>query len=215
MARFLAGVLTGVVVVLLAGFLTLMWLVPGSNAPPPPLPPVPTQVPSPGPGETVLGRAALTSVLVQTTAGTLADVSASGQGVTLSDQGIRANQLTINATLPFSTIADQVGGGIELFAVSTTRAGVRKRITILGRDVDVTAVASVGAENGQLVITPQSVDLGGPGWIDGAASGALRQIGTIRHTVEGLPDGMHLVAVSVADTGFRARLEGSQVAITR
>ena len=36
---------------------------------------------------------------------------------------------------------------------------------------------------------------------------------TIRHTVEGLPDGMRLVRVTVTDNGFRALLEGSNVAL--
>jgi hypothetical protein len=36
---------------------------------------------------------------------------------------------------------------------------------------------------------------------------------TIRHTVEGLPEGMRLTRVTVSDNGFRATLEGSNVTL--
>ena len=63
------------------------------------------------------------------------------------------------------------------------------------------------------MIEPETVDLGGPDLVDGALSAAARRLVTIRHTVEGLPDGMRLVRVTVTDNGFRALLEGSNVAL--
>lgn len=215
MLRFLAGVCTGIVAVVLAGVITVSILLPSPDAPPPPPRPTPTALPTPAAGETVLGRVALTSVQVATPHGELTEVSASGQGVTFSDKGLRANQLTVDATLPFDTVVGQVGGDIELYAVSPTRAGVRTTVALLGQELRVDAVATVSAQDGQLVVTPETIDVGGPGWLEGAMSASVRRLVTIRHTIAGLPEGMRLVAVSVTQTGFRARLEGSQVSITR
>ena len=36
-----------------------------------------------------------------------------------------------------------------------------------------------------------------------------RRLVTVRHAVQGLPQGMRLTGVSVVDGGFRAHLEGS------
>ena len=84
-----------------------------------------------------------------------------------------------------------------------------------GREVEVRATGTVRAVDGQLVIEPETVDLDGPDWLDSAASALVRQLVTIRHTVEGVPEGMALTSVSVQEGGFRAHLRGDDVAITR
>lgn len=215
MVKFLAGVATGVVAVLLAVLVGAMMLRPASDAPPPPARPTPTAIPSPQAGETVLGHATLTSSQVQTTDGELTDIAASGEGLTLAENGLRANRLTINATLPFHTAQEQIGQGVTLYQAPGGRAGVRATMSFLGQELGASAVAAVRAEDGQLVITPESVDVGGPAWLNSAATSAATTFLTIRHTIGGLPDGMRLIAVSVQENGFRVRLEGSQVAITR
>lgn len=214
-AVFLAGLVTGVILVVLAGWVTLSGLGSVADAPPASPRPTPSATPTPGPGQTVIARGSLTSSQVLTTEGTLQDVTASGEGLTLSDKGIHANRLTITATLPFAVAAQQVGEGVDLYAAGSGRAGVRRTVDLLGQQVLVTATGDVRAVNGQLVITPVTVDLGGPDWLDSVASAAAREFVSIKHTVQGLPDGMRLIAVSVADDGFHARLEGSDITIGR
>lgn len=165
--------------------------------------------------ETWLGDVRLTSGDVVTADGGLSDVTAVGSDVSLTGDGLRAGVLDIDVTLPFDTAAAQIGGGVSLYAADSGLAGLRRRVSVLGRDVDVRATGAVRAVDGRLVIEPETIDLDGPDWLDSAASALVRQLVTIRHTVEGVPDGMALTSVSVQPGGFRAHLRGAEVAITR
>ncbi|MFW5468663.1 LmeA family phospholipid-binding protein [Knoellia sp. CPCC 206435] len=166
-------------------------------------------------GETWLRDVRLTSADVATADGGLRDVTAVGSAVTLTSDGLRAGRLDIDATLPFETAAAQIGGGVELYAADAGLAGLSRRVNVLGRDVEVSATGTVRAVDGRLVIEPETIDLDGPDWLDSAASALVRQLVTIRHTVEGVPEGMALTSVSVQEGGFRAHLRGDDVAITR
>lgn len=220
MKQFVLGAVTMLVALLVAA-LALLWSVgsPGSgtDVPVPSVsasaqPAAPTNL---GKGDTWLGDVRLTSNQVVTGDGGLRDVSAVGSGVTLTDKGLRATRLDIDAALPFATASSQIGGGVTLFAAADGRAGLRRQVSVLGRDVEVRATGAVRAEGGQLVITPETIDLDGPDWLDSAASSLVRQLVTIRHTVEGVPEGMALTSVSVQADGFRAHLRGDDVTISR
>ena len=218
--QFVLGA-ASMLVALVVAMTAVVWSVgsPGSGAdvPSPPAtsstsPSAPTDLAE---GETWLGDVRLTSADVVTADGGLSDVSAVGSGVTLTADGLRAGRLDLDATLPFDTAASQIGGGVSLYAADSGLAGLRRRVTVLGRDVEVRATGTVRAVDGRLVIEPETVDLDGPDWLDSAASAVVRQLVTIRHTVEGVPDGMALTSVSVQPDGFRAHLRGSDVAVTR
>ena len=75
------------------------------------------------------------------------------------------------------------------------------------------ATGRVQADDGQLLIEPETVDLGSFDWINDIASATVRAFVTIRHTVTGLPDGMRLDAVEVQRDGFRVELSGTGVRI--
>jgi hypothetical protein len=221
MRRFLLGVVAGV----LAVALTLVALViaasePGGTASPTPSPSnAATAAPSPprdlGRDETWFDTVELDSASVVTPDGGFRDLRATGRDVRMTEQGLRAGQLRIEATLPFDAAARQVGGDVQLYAAGGGRAGVRRTASLLGRTVTVRATGTVTARDGQLVIEPQTVDLGGPDFLDAGLSAAARRVVTIRHTVEGLPDDMRLTRVTVVDSGFRAHLEGSDVTLSR
>lgn len=220
MKQFVLGAVT-MLVALLAAALLLVWSVgsPGSgrDVTPPAAssssrPSAPVDVAE---GETWLGDVRLTSSQVVTGDGGLQDVTAIGSGVTLSGAGLRAARLDIDATLPFTTAATQIGGGVRLFAGDGGLAGLQRRVSVLGREVEVRATGAVRAEDGQLVIEPETIDLDGPGWLDSAASAVVRRLVTVRHTIEGVPDGMALTSVSVQADGFRAHLRGEDVTISR
>jgi hypothetical protein len=221
MRRFLLGVVTGVLVVALA----LVALVvaasePGGTASPVPSPSDAAAAAPPPPrdlgrDETWLDAVELDSASVVTPDGGFRDLHATGRDVRMTAQGLRAGQLRIEATLPFDAAARQVGGDVQLYAAGGGRAGVRRTASLLGRTVTVRATGTVTARDGRLVIEPQTVDLGGPGWLDAGLSAAARQVVTIQHTVQGLPDGMRLTRVTVVDSGFRAHLEGSDVSLSR
>ena len=88
-------------------------------------------------------------------------------------------------------------------------------MTLLGRDVTRKRDRHGVADGGQLLIEPETVDLGGPAFLDSAASALARSLVTIREDVPGVPEGMALTDVKVTDAGFAASLSGTDVTIGR
>ncbi|GAA4708401.1 hypothetical protein GCM10025782_00240 [Pedococcus ginsenosidimutans] len=219
MRAFLAGVLTTLVGLAVAAAIAVSSLPvvdPAQAAPPSPATPSAPGAPSSvAKGETWLADVDLSSSRVLTSDGPLTDVTATGAGVRLTSQGLRAQRLDLEAVLPFATAAKQIGKDVQLYDAGGGRAGVRRIETVLGRRVAVRATGTVTAVNGQLVIVPETVDLGGPGVIDSALSTAARKLVTIRHTVTGLPAGVRLTAVKVEQGGFRTKLTGTDVVLTQ
>lgn len=218
MRRFLLGVVTGVVAVAVALVAVVLAASQPGGATASPAPSATATAGAPPrdlrAGETWLETVELDSRSVLTPDGPFRDVRATGSDVRMSEQGLRAGTLRLDATLPFDAAARQIGQGVQLYAAGAGRAGVRRTASFLGRTVVVRATGTVTADRGQLVIEPETVDLGGPGWLDAGLSAAARRLVTVRHAVQGLPKGMRLTRVSVVDGGFRAHLEGSGVVLT-
>jgi hypothetical protein len=165
--------------------------------------------------ETWLGAVELRSQDVVSAKGDLVDVVATGSGVRFSDAGLRAERLAIDATIPFETVAAQVGQDVVVYDAGNGKTGVERKVTILGRDLTLRATGTVTADGGQLLIEPETVDLGGPSFLDAAASSLARSLATIRQDVPGVPEGMSLDDVEVTPQGFDARLSGTDVTIGR
>jgi hypothetical protein len=165
--------------------------------------------------ETWLGAVELRSQDVVSTKGDLVDVVATGSGVLFSAAGLTAQQLTIDATIPFATVAEQVGQDVTVYDAGNGKTGVERQVTILGRDLTLKATGTVSADDGQLLIEPETVDLGGPSFLDSAVSALASSLVTIRQDVPGVPEGMSLTAVQVTPEGFDAELDGTDVVIGR
>ncbi len=224
MKQFILGAVTTLVALLVAA-LALVWSVgrPGTGSDVP----TPTSSRSSsasashsaddghdhGADGTWLSEVRLSSADVVSPDGELTDVAAIGSGVALTKDGLRAERLDIDATLPFETAAGQIGDGVTLSAGPNGRAALVRTVNILSRDITVRATGRVQAVNGQLVIEPETVDFDGPDWLDTAASAIVRELVTIRHTVQGVPKGMALTSVAVQANGFRAHLRGENVTI--
>ncbi|WP_230209315.1 LmeA family phospholipid-binding protein [Nostocoides sp. HKS02] len=157
---------------------------------------------------------ALDGSAVVTTEGGFQDVHATARDVRMTSRGLRVGSLALDATVPFGTVARQVGNGVQLYAAGAGLAGIRRASTALGRTIVIQATGAVTAQGGQLVIEPQTIDLGGPAALNTALSAAARALVTIRHTVQGLPQGMRLTRVTVGADGFRVHLDGTGVALT-
>lgn len=165
--------------------------------------------------ETWLGSVELRSEDVVSADAELADVVATGSGVRFSPEGLRADRLDLDATVPYETVAAQVGEDVRIFDAGGGLAGIERQVTVLGRDVSVSATGTVTADGGQLLIEPETVDLGGPSFLDSAASALARTLVTIREDVPGVPAGMALTDIEVTDAGFAASLSGTDVTIGR
>lgn len=218
MRRFLLGVVTGVVAVAVALVAVVLAASQPGGATASPAPSATATAGAPPrdlrAGETWLETVELDSRSVLTPDGPFRDVRATGSDVRMSEQGLRAGTLRLDATLPFDAAARQIGPDVQLYAAGAGRAGVRRTASFLGRTVVVRATGTVTADRGQLLIEPETVDLGGPGWLDAGLSATARRLVTVRHAVQGLPKGMRLTRVSVVGGGFRAHLEGSGVVLT-
>lgn len=219
MKAFLLGVLTTLAVIALGTVLLVASL--GSGATParvPSPPPSGVRVPPPGDlatGETWLGSVRLQGAELVSRDGDLVDVDATGTGVRFGGGSLRASTLALRATVPFDTVAAQVGGGTRLYAVSGDRVGVERPLTLLGRRLLVRATGTVTAQGGLLLLEPETLDIGAPGPVDAALSEAARRLVTIRTAVPGVPDGMTLREVGVGGAGFAVRLDGRDVTIGR
>ena len=97
--------------------------------------PAPQQPDDLEPDETWLGSVELRSQDVVSAEAELADVVASGSGVRFSPEGLRADRLDIDATIPFETVAEQVGEDVRIYPAGGGLAGIERQVTLLGRDV--------------------------------------------------------------------------------
>ena len=164
--------------------------------------------------ETWLDYVVLDAGSLLSTDADLRDVSAVGSAVLSGDDGIRAGRLTVEATVPFEVVAQQIGPGTTVTAAPDGQASVRRTVEVLGREVDVVATGTVAVAGGRLVVEPRSIDVGGAAFLADAVAAAARELVTIEQDVDGLPEGLVLQQVTVTDGGFRARLDGVDVLIT-
>jgi hypothetical protein len=217
--QFLLGVATTLLVLVVAAGALVVSLGSGATATTPP-PPSPSATAPPPPAdlgrdETWLGTVDLRSEDVVSAEGDLANVHATGSGIRFGNDGLHADRLDLDATVPFDTVAEQVGPGTRVYAVSGGRAGVERQVTVLGRDLTVRATGRVTADGGKLVIEPETVDLGGPAFVDSAVSALARSLVTIREDVPGVPAGMTLTDIAVSGAGMVVSLTGTDVTVGR
>lgn len=177
------------------------------------VPPTPVSPADLGDDETWFARLDLATDLVETPDGPLHDVDGEGTGVRAGPDGVRAESLEIRATLPFATAAEQIGEGVVLADAGGNRVRVTRTVPVAGRDVTLSGTGSVRVEDGRLVIQPRTVDVG-PDWLSTVVSGAVEDLVTVRHTVQGLPEGTRLRSISVQDKGFAVQLSGRDVRLS-
>lgn len=163
--------------------------------------------------EVWLGDLDLQADAVLTPRSPLRDVRATGHDVVAGPDGVVAERLTVEATVPFGVVAEELGGESVVRAADDGQAAVVRDVEALGRQWRVVATGSVEVVGDRLVVEPSSIDVGGPDFLASAFAAVVRQLVTIEHQVEGLPDGVVLHDVTVRDDGFRVELHGEDVAL--
>lgn len=141
----------------------------------------------------------------------LREVRAVGRDVVTGPDGLVAARVAVDLTVPFGVLAAELGGDTVVRAAGGGQATVLRTVEVLGRELAVAATGTVKVRDGSLVIEPRSLDLGGPELLSEALAAVVRELVTITHDIEGLPDGLVLQRVVVRDDGFRARLRGEGV----
>ena len=212
---------TGMVLVLVVAVAILWWLVSdpaggGEAGPRPPTVgaerPQGRQPPAGLRGdEAWFAELALDAGTLVTAGSMLRDIRAVGQDVVANPDGLVAARVTVDATVPFEVIADEVGNGTTVRAGDDGQAMVVRTVEALGRELRVAATGTVEVESGRLVVEPRSIDFGGPDFLSDDIAAVVRGLVTIEHDVEGLPEGLVLQHVTVQDDGFRASLRGEDV----
>ena len=162
-----------------------------------------------------LGDISLEAGSVVAAATPLVDVVGTGTDVTSGSDGLVARHLDLTATVPFDVVAAELGPNATLSSAGGGEVRVDTRVEALGRSLPVGATGTVEAVGGELVIVPTSIDIGGPQFISDLLGGAVRELVTIEHRIEGLPDGVVLRSVEVVDGGFRANLTGDDVRLVQ
>ncbi|GAB3547656.1 hypothetical protein GCM10027404_10150 [Arthrobacter tumbae] len=161
--------------------------------------------------ETWLADLELDAGTVVTAGSTLRDIQAVGQDVVTGPDGLVAARLSVDATVPFEVVAEELGSGTVVRAADDGQAAVVRTVEALGRELRVVATGTVEVEGGSLVVEPRSIDIGGPDFFSDAIGAVVRSLVTIEHEIEGLPEGLELQDVTVQDDGFRANLQGEDV----
>jgi hypothetical protein len=182
----------------------------GTDRPPAALPPADLRE-----DQVWLGDLALDAGAVVTADSTLRDVHAVGQDVVTSPDGVVAGRLAVDATVPFDVVARKLGNGSEVRSADGGQATVVRTVTVLGRELRVTATGTVEAKAGKLVVEPRSIDFGGPDFLSDATAAVVRRLVTIEYDVEGLPKGLVLQDVTVRGDGFRANLRGEDIKLVQ
>lgn len=182
---------------------------PTPSAPPGPeegVPPVDLEA-----GEIWLTGLVLDAATVATPDGALQDVHAVGADVRTGPAGLVAGSLAVDATVPFALVASQIADDVVVTAAPDGLAAIVRTVEVGGREITVTATGTVEVEDGLLVVEPQTVDVGGPAFLAGLLGALARQVVTIEHEIEGLPEGLVLRDVTVEQDGFHAELTGVDV----
>lgn len=182
-------------------------------------PPAPVGVPAPGgeppadlvEGEVWLGDLTLESADLAVPDGRLLDVRATGRDVLTGSDGLSAGFLELEGTVPFDVVAAQIGDGVVLGAAPGRLAEVRRTVEVAGRAFPVVATGAVDVVDGRLVVEPRTVDVGAGDFLSAVLGSVVRELVTIEHELEGVPEGMTLQEVVVQGDGFRARLTGRDV----
>lgn len=215
---WLIGALGMLVVLMLAG--VLFWWVGTDPADEAGAEPAPTDAGAPpsstppadlGEDEVWLADLTFDAGTVIAAGSTLRDVHAVGEDVVSGAGGLVAARLTVDATVPFGVIADELGGGSVVSAAEDGQARVVRTVQVLGRDLQVDATGTVEVVDGRVVMVPRSVDVGGPDVLSDGLAAVARRFVTIEQGIDGLPEGLELQDVSVQDDGLRATLRGEDV----
>lgn len=165
-------------------------------------------------GETWLGDVDLDAGVVATPDASLRDLAAVAQDVRTGPDGLVVGSLSVQATVPFEVVEDELGEGNTVRAADGSQASVVREIEFGGRVFTVVATGTVEAVGGRLVVEPRSIDIGGSGFLSDALGDLARELVTIEHSIEGLPEGLVLEGVSVREDGFRADLRGADVQLS-
>ncbi|MFP5252530.1 MAG: DUF2993 domain-containing protein [Actinomycetes bacterium] len=216
---WLAGA-TAMLVVLAAGVATAWWMLttpadegarspggPGRTSPPPDGRP-PADLAA---DEVWLADLHLRSARVVTADSQLRRVRATGRDVVTGPEGLVAGRVAVEVTVPFHVVAAELGGDTVVGRADEGQARVLRTVEVLGRELRVAATGTVEVSGGRLVVEPRAIDLGGPQLLSEALAAVVRELVTITHEIEGLPEGLVLQEVGVRDDGFRARLRGADV----
>lgn len=157
------------------------------------------------------GETALTADTVVTEKGPLRNLKVNGDDITVEKDHTTAKKISVNVTIPYPTLSNYFPSDATVNYVNDGELAVETKLSILGRELTVTADCTLAAEDGLLAITPQTINTSAPDWLDRQISALVRSQLTIRRNIEGLPDGLNVTDADVTPTGLNISLQGENV----
>lgn len=161
--------------------------------------------------EVWLGDISLNASSVIAAGTPLLDVVGTGTDVTSGPDGLMADHVDLTATVPFDVVAAEIGPGATLSAADGGEVRVDTRVEAFGRSLPVGATGTVTVADGNLLMVPTAIDIGGSRFVTDLLGEGLQELVMIEHRIEGLPDGVVLRSVQVVDDGFRTNLTGDDI----
>jgi hypothetical protein len=145
--------------------------------------------------------------------GRVEDLRLSARDVVVEGSTMTMGSATVDGVVPFDLVAEEIGPDARVSATGDGRARLVRSIEVLGRRIPVSATGRVDAVDGAVVVEPVSIEIGGPQWFEGLLARTAGRLLSLRHEVEGLPEGLQLERASVADDGIRVHLSGEDVVL--
>lgn len=145
--------------------------------------------------------------------GRVEDVRLSARDVVVEGSTMTMGSARVDGVVPFEVVSAEIGPDTAVSSAGDGRARLVRTVQVLGRRIDISATGRVDVIDGAVVVEPVSIDTGGPQWFEGLLARAAGRFVSLRHEVEGLPEGLRLDRASVVDDGIRVHLSGEDVVL--
>lgn len=176
-------------------------------------PALPAAAQTPGGARLTFERLEGSGGVLTTPQGRVEDLELTGRDVVVAGSTMTMGTATVDGVVPFGVVAKQIGPGTTVSAIGEGQARVTRSVEVLGRRLGISATGRVDVVDGAIVVEPVSVETGGPRWLEGFVARTAGRFVSLRHDVEGLPEGLEMERASVVDQGIRVHLTGEDVVL--
>lgn len=126
---------------------------------------------------------------------------------------VPVERVDARAVVPYDELVRRSGDRELTVAPEGDRLRLRGEVQVLGRELEATALSRLTVENGALVLTAESFDVGSDA-VDSLLTGALHGVFDLRVDLDGLPYGLVVEDVQVQPDGLAVRASADDTVLT-
>lgn len=126
---------------------------------------------------------------------------------------VPVERVDARAVVPYDELVRRSGDRELTVAPEGDRLRLRGEVQVLGRELEATALSRLTVENGALVLTAESFDVGSD-VVDSLLTGALHGVFDLRVDLDGLPYGLVVEDVQVQPDGLAVRASADDTVLT-